>query len=369
MKIAKKIKKENDSYKIDFIKCYKGNRFHIYKSNIDSYEEARKLIPLLINKKINEYESTRFKNSFDEFIKFYLDYRSSKISKATLIWIKTAKGKYMNTFTDLSIDEAFGVFNISKWHKYIREIEDISPKYKNRIIGEMKLMIDYAIKLCLISSEDAMSSINLLEPVKLDHIQKEKQIYTKEELDKFLSVIDDPFDKDMFLVFSYLGLRISEFIGLTRDCYDKENETIEVKQQILYEQEQKPVLVHTLKTKESYRKCKLSKKINEILLKRSKECNKGFIFYNTRKTVYDSFPKTRFRELIVKYALKAGLPPISPHGFRHTKATILMSVCLSMSDVKAAAKFMGHSVTMMMETYAHEDKEAMNKMIERLEEK
>lgn len=109
MKIAKKIKKENNSYKIDFIKCYKGNRFHIYKSNVDNYEEARKLIPLLISKKINEYESTRFKNSFDEFIKLYLDYRSSKISKATLRWIKIAKGKYMNAFSSLSIDEAFGV--------------------------------------------------------------------------------------------------------------------------------------------------------------------------------------------------------------------------------------------------------------------
>ena len=78
-------------------------------------------------------------------------------------------------------------------------------------------------------------------------------------------------------------------------------------------------------------------------------------------------PKTSVRVKIIEYASKAHLHVITPHGFRHTKATLLMSVCLSMSDVKAAAKFFGHSVSMMMETYAHEDKNAIEGLIKRLE--
>ena len=64
---------------------------------------------------------------------------------------------------------------------------------------------------------------------------------------------------------------------------------------------------------------------------------------------------------------KADLPLVTPHSFRHAKATLLMSVCLSMADVKAAARFLGHSVTMMMETYAHEDQKNTDLIISRLD--
>ena len=79
--------------------------------------------------------------------------------------------------------------------------------------------------------------------------------------------------------YCYLGLRVSEFIGLAWDCYDRINKTIEVKQQILYLTKGKPVLTDRLKTRENYRKCKLSTEIYEILEKRRRNCSEiGYIF-------------------------------------------------------------------------------------------
>ena len=73
--------------------------------------------------------------------------------------------------------------------------------------------------------------------------------------------------------------------------------------------------------------------------------------------------------MMFKYMDRARLPRISPHGFRHTKATMFMSVCKTMAEVKAAAKFLGHSVTMMMETYAHAEERTIDVIIKRMEEK
>ena len=43
-----------------------------------------------------------------------------------------------------------------------------------------------------------------------------------------------------------------------------------------------------------------------------------------------------------------------------------MKVCKNMDEIKAAAKFMGHSVTMMMETYAHSEEKTIETLIKRM---
>ena len=106
----------------------------------------------------------------------------------------------------------------------------------------------------------------------------------------------------------------------------------------------KPVLTDRLKTRESYRKCKLNQEVYEILERKRKTYQEGYIFPKSPTTPNEPLPKTTLRKMMHKYMDKAKLPKISPHGFRHTKATMFMSVCKTMAEVKAAAKFMGHSV-------------------------
>jgi len=368
MIVERHIKKENGFYTIDFIKCYKGRKIHIFKSGIATLEEARRLEPLLLSRRINEYDSLRTLSSFDSFFEEYVCHRSTKVARSTLLSLESIRKIYFTEFENMSIEDIFDTRYLIKWYKKLNDKEGVTIKYKNRIIGEVREMSTFAFNLHYLDSETSLEAKGVLQYFKDNRTKKEKLIYTKEELDKFLSVINDQDDKDLFEVLSYLGLRISEFIGLTWDCYDEENKLIKVKQQIIYLQQNKPVLVKELKTKESYRVCKLSDHVNEILKRRKEKSHgKGFIFYNKNKTYEDSLPKTSVRVKIIEYASKAHLHVITPHGFRHTKATLLMSVCLSMSDVKAAAKFLGHSVSMMMETYAHEDKNAIEGLIKRLE--
>ena len=361
-----KIRQVNDGYVIDFMKYYKGKKIHIYKSGFVDKEEAIKEIPILIDRRIQEVDNV-INPSFEAFLDLYSEYRSNRVSQSTLLIIDTLKRIYMNDLLGIPIEDVFTNKVLLPWYKDIIHKYDICDKWKNRILGEMRLMAEFAFKRKYISSTACLDSKNILENVRIHNKRKEKQFYTLRQLKKFLSNIDNEDDKEMFIVFSYLGARLSEFIGLTWDCFIEKDRTIEIKQQIIYLKERKPILMDTLKTKESYRFCKLNDEVYEILKKRKERSGGiGYIFPKDNKHPLDSLPKTKFRNKMQKYMQKAHVPIISAHGFRHTKATLLMSVCLSMADIKAAARFLGHSVTMMMETYAHEDKKNTDAIIKRL---
>lgn len=361
-----KIKKIGNEYVIDFIKTINKKRIHIYKSGFTTYIEASNYLPIELEKRLNE---TNFKGSRGKYIDFYksfLKWRSRKINKSTLISIKTSLKSYENKYGDMKVDIVFSLHNILVIYRELIEKKNITEKSKNRILGEFRLMVDYALFLKLITPETASDDKMILQNIPTSKVRKEKEHYDINQINKFLSVIKDNEDKDLFTLFIYLGARISEFIGLTWDTYDPINKTIEIKQQVLYLQEGKPILTDRLKTKESYRKCKLNNEIYLILENRKKRNNKGYIFPRDYKTPYISYPKTKLREKMIKYMKLADLPIISAHGFRHSKATMFMSVCNNMAEVKAAARFLGHSVSMMIDTYAHEEEKTIEILLSRL---
>lgn len=364
--INNKIHLDGDTYTINFMKCYKGKRIHIYKKGFLTYEEAAKAIDDLVAARIAKVEM-KISPQFDCFFQQYCEYRSLKISKSSMLTLDSLKTTYLSELYNMDISKAFSTPVILKWYSGIVNKDNICTKWKNRIFGEMRFMADFAFKMKYISSDNCLEAKGILENIKISNKRKEKSFYTPKQLKKFLSVIEDEDDKDMFTTFAYLGARLSEFIGLTWDCYNEKTKSIEIKQQIMYLKEGKPVLIDTLKTKESYRICKLNNEVDEIMKKRKRRCDKGYIFPKSLKEYKTPTSKTAFRHKMNKYMDIANLPYISAHGFRHTKATMLMSVCLSMMDIKSAARFLGHSVTMMMETYAHEDKKNTDNIIKRLE--
>ncbi len=362
----KKIKKDGDNYTIDYIKWHQGKRIHIYKKGFLSLESAEAELPIITLRRIkgNDFKSGR---AFDGFISSYIGHRSIKLAKSTALTIDAIKNGYLKPYLSWDTTDFFISSNIMLLHQNLAQNRNISDKWKNRIISEIRMMCEYAFMLKYITSDACLEDKNILENVKVKRRKEKINHYTQRQLRKFLSVIDDEDDKDMFILFSYLGARLSEFIGLTWDCFDEKNGAIEIKQQVIYLKEGKPVLTDSLKTKESYRTCKLNDKTIEILKRRKERSNAGFIFPKSLNKSNCPLPKTTFRLKMEFYIKKANLPRITAHGFRHTKATILMGVCLSMADVKAAAKFLGHSTTMMMETYAHEEKKNTQALIKRLE--
>lgn len=364
-----KIKRESDGrFTIDFIKTINKKRIHIFKKGFSSFDEAKRAVPLLLNKKTSPLFDCKNTFLFNRFFEKYLEHRSHKLGNTTLLSIKTLYNTFLKEYEDCYVSDVLSVHNTINIYKRITNRCNMCEKSKNRTLGELRSMVDYASFLKLISVEQASDNKVILENIPITKKSKEKECYNIHQLKRFLNCIDNEDDKDLFITYAYLGLRISEFVGLTWDCYDHKNKIIEIKQQILYMQKGKPVLTDKLKTKESYRKCKLNEETYKILEKRRQKQSIGYIFPKTASECETPLSKTSLRKKMIHYMNKAKLPIISPHGFRHTKATMFMSVCKTMADVKAAAKFMGHSVNMMMETYAHSEEKTIDILIKRLEE-
>ena len=153
----------------------------------------------------------------------------------------------------------------------------------------------------------------------------------------------------MFTLFAYLGVRLSELLGICRDCVDLQNKKIIIKRQLLTTGE----LSTTLKTSNSYRNIPLTDEI-------SKTVQNYCTVLKTRRL----FPisHTTFKRILRQHELMAGIPLYSSHCFRHTRASELASVITSFGEAVSCAKMLGHSTSMFIDTYCHSLKE--NEQIE-----
>jgi len=109
---------------------------------------------------------------------------------------------------------------------------------------------------------------------------------------------------------------------------------------------------------------KLANLLNEYINTLSIKDNE-FLFFGSAKNVPIS--RNTFRRKLVYYCDLAGVRRVNPHASRHLQATKLASVCHTGEEIEAAARRLGHSPEMFMNTYArHSSDETENTLIERL---
>ena len=362
-------------YVIDHIKSVKGKRIHIYKSGFLTFEAAKHKMPGLIERKLAQANASFSSPLFEDFVKEYKRYRLNHVRPSTLQQIDSMARVHMKAFLRKPISQTFNPQNIRKWYEGLLGDDSISTQWKNKIISACKKMFEMAWKWKYLPSDHWADIGNILESVQESKRRtKEKKIWTPSQLNRFLSVLPEGSDDQvMFHLFCTLGARISEFAGLTWDCLDKKKGTIEIKQQVIYIGLSHFVLTEELKTSESYRHCKLDQKTLALLLRyeeRQKPNDpKEFIFPSSPYNHYRPTAKSTLRRKMETYIQLAKVPRITPHGIRHTKATMLMAVCKNMAEVKAAARFLGHSATMMVDTYGHAREDSTALIVQRLEKR
>ncbi len=304
---------------------------------------------------------------FSSFFRSYIKYRKARVRGSSIIQAETVYRKYLSSWHDVPVRDAFSYMHVLAIYKRIVNDPSLSSPWKNRIIGVIRSMAAVAYRSKRISARAYQTATAVLENVPEDKGQRqEKQIWTSREERRFLDVIEDENHKVMFSLFIELGARLSEFLGLTWDCYDHAKGIIVIKQQLLHNSQRTFELSSQLKTRESYRACRLSKAMKEMLNEYGKSAAGRFIFHAKEN---DELPysKAAFRKLFNRYIEKAGVKRITPHAIRHAKASKLMKVCKNMLEVTAAARYMGHSVSIMMNVYTHSTDSTLKTVLRRLE--
>lgn len=264
---------KKQTYGVDYCKTIQGKRVHIHGSNFLTKEEAMDEKRRLLRRKAKEMEIIAGKQiSFESFFNRYLEYRSHHVRYSSLSQATTVYHKYFVSMKDRPIYDVINESEISAIYNEVIFDGNLCPSWKNRIIGIIRGFVSSAFKWKMISSETHQDLMSILENIPEGRCKVERPIWTKQEEQRFLSVIENPIHKIMFNLFLELGTRISEFLGITWDAYDGKKGCIHICRQLLHASQKRYVLSDVLKTKESYRTCKLKKEMKESINQYRKAC-------------------------------------------------------------------------------------------------
>lgn len=198
------------------------------------------------------------------------------------------------------------------------------------------------------------------------HETKPKEIWTVEEMHRFLKSVKDHMYYGVLLVLCTYGVRRGEAFGLRWQDIDFDKGLIHIRNALYFDGNE--MKLGSLKTTASARDLPMTPEIKEMLyknfIKRGMPTNDDFVFISSIGKPIDgrSFLKT-FQWLSVK----AGIKPISVHAIRHSVATALKESGVSPKD---AQTILGHkSITTTLQVYTHTSEEERANAIEKLNER
>lgn len=241
-----------------------------------------------------------------------------------------------------------------------KTVNDLSKDYKSyqMILKSLRMLFKYAYRMDIIQA----NPFDKIEyPKGVDYHQKTttSKFYTKEELINFLSVAKDSVSFQnyaRFYLLAYTGMRGGELMALHWEDVDLDKRTIYIHRTLSRKADSASYRVTTPKTPESIRSISISEGCVDILNRLNPQPS-GLIFQGK-----DGKPMQR--EVIgssLKYFFKhhPDMKPITPHGFRHTHATLLLEAG---ANIKQVQQRLGHSdVQTTLDIYTHlSEKSATN---------
>lgn len=332
-----------------------GEKVNTTRRGFKTKQEAQKLLDELAyeikygtKKKITDM-------TFADLYEEWIDFQRSSVKKSTIgIYVRYAKNQILPEFGNLKITDitvSYCQKVVNKWHK----------KYKtyDTMRKQTAQILSYGISQEYIE-RNVMRNTRLPRRKEQD---EQRKFYTKEELNTLLDAFKDFGNTKQYAYFrlvAYTGMRKSEALALQWKDIDVFNKELHVNKTVAVD-EYKNIILQTPKTKASRRTISLDNETLAILndwriqqradyLKLGYNTNSDnqYVFTSLKNTLY--VPNTVndwLRYILKKYTL----PRITPHGFRHTHASLLLEAGES---VKVVQHRLGHENSKVtLDIYAH----------------
>lgn len=328
-----------------------GNRREKYKQGLKSEKEAYRLLlevkASIINGNVKQVE-----------------YSNLTVSEWLDIWFETHKNDWKETSRiqranaiKYQMKPLLGKYKLATLDKttYKRVfINELLKTYKPSTVQLFHRLFKVAINAAV---DDEIIPRNRFNKISIPNERVDDNFLTSEELKKFLVAakrIENITNYSLILLLAFTGLRKGEALGLKWKNINFEGKTLTV------ERTRDNIGTRTPKTKNSYRtilidntlvkQLKVYKKwCKETMLsfgKHLKEDDFVFISYQSGKPITDNTIKYAIDRIIKK----TGYKRITPHGLRHTHATILIGQRI---PVKVIADRLGNTPQMIMDIYGH----------------
>lgn len=307
---------------------------------------------------------------FDDVLAEYAKMRANTVYESTLGCDRSIYHVYMLPhFGGKLIRDCFNQTAIDAWYNAIVRDPKLSQNKKSKAVSRMKDLLKFAYQRKYIDAVTYQDCDVALYPVKSTKSAKtERVVWTVSEEAAFMSAITDKRDYVMFATFLACGARLGEFLALQPKCFDRANRKIAICQQAITLPGKGTFVTDKLKTHDSYRKVVIDESTANLLGNYVDSLgikDDEFLFFeHDRKS---PMGRSTFRRRLYKYCDLAGVRRINPHASRHIQATRLASVCVTGQEIEAAARRLGHSPEMFMNTYArHADDATEAALVSRL---
>ena len=366
-KIIKYTNKDNETlYKFRFyagLDEITGKQRYIRRQGFKSEKDAKtELLKIEYLVSTNQYFKSVKSGKFGDVLDEWLALHKETVKGSTWRYIeRRVKNHVRPYFKDMYVDK----ITLRHCQDFTNKAFAAAPVGFTQIISIVKNMLDYALRLGMIESNPMLY---VIKPKKQTTISdKHGNYYNKDELKKFLAAAKDTDLKKytLFRLLAYSGIRAGECLALTWHDLDYKNNTIAINK--TYAKTNNGIKIQTPKTKASIRKVSLDVETIQVLkewqLNQRKQLLKvGINAMNKRQLIFSNNKNSFIANETVRLAIhqiakKAGIYPITTHGFRHTHATLLFA---SGMDIKQVQARLGHSnvqTTLNIYTHAIQDKQ------------
>ena len=227
-------------------------------------------------------------------------------------------------------------------------------KYLNKINSLLKNIFQYAVVNYDLPSNPVVKTFK--EQTKIQTEEKLRYI-TKEEFDRFISVVDDEMYKLFFKTLFYTGARKGELLCLTWNDIDLDRKVIRINKTLYKIHDNAPTTNKTNQVREIY--------LNDSFVR-------DLAIYKQNKAMYKDFSNewyvfgdiktlstTQIERKKHHYFELSGVREISIHEFRHSHCSMVINEMLK-NNITDSTKILlmlsqrlGHSLPVMQRTYMH----------------
>ncbi len=241
--------------------------------------------------------------------------------------------------------------------KYLTTLQQKLIKYKKPVMYFRKV-IDMAVKLDMIDV-DPFSKVTLPRERKAE---KKKRAMDRDEFKRFIEILDSQYSKinqqayTLLRLAAFTGMRSEELLALQWKHVDFNTGHIKIEQAIGRGLHGAGYL-KAPKSASSYRTLKISSDMMVILARYYDDCHfkdaDAFVFNHDGDVLQPTRPYKWLKDVQARYHVATG---ITPHGLRHTWATLALE---NGATVKQAQTYLGHAdASITLDIYSELTKEA-----------
>ena len=311
----------------------------------------------------------RFEPLAEEWIE--LMETTHEMKPATIIRIKTMRERTYKAIGNIYVD----VLNYRQIQKFITSLAKkgvnkhtgggLSQKTQKHYVTFISDVLSYA-RTCGLITDNPCTKVKTVKTG-----EKEKEIYSLEELKTLLNLINEKADlqhRVMFNLLAYCGMRRGELMGLEFKDIDFENNTLEIVRTSNYQNGDTGIYTSTPKTKSSIRELylqpdlvKLIKEWQQEQQKTAEKCGDLWAYSDRLFINWCGEPMRPYYpyKWLKDFCEKEHVPFKGLHSFRHTVAT---QSIVNGADVSTVSAILGHStVSTTLNIYTHAVRKAKAK--------